>query len=498
MTAVKKVKETSLRDKLKNPDMFQTECFINGKWVGAKSGERTDVFNPATGEVIASIPKMGYDETMDAIAKADAAFDGWRKKLAGQRAAIMNKWAQKLRDNRDDIAYIMACEQGKPIDQAKGEIDGSAEFVDWYAAEALRVQGETVQATKAGRRETVWKEPIGVSAAITPWNFPGSMIARKVAPAIAAGCPVVLKPAELTPFTAFAFAKCAEEAGIPAGIFNVVTGRASEIGKAMTESKTVRKLSFTGSTGVGKLLYQQCSSNIKKMSLELGGNAPFIIFEDADMDAVMKGIEIAKFRNTGQTCVCANRIFVHEKVYDEFRDRLVKMAQNLKVGDPTDPKTQVGCLVDEKAFDGVKKLIDNAVKEGAKITTGGNVPKGLNKPFIEPTVIEGVTNDMEIAREEIFGPVATLIKFKDEAEVIKMANDTPYGLAAYYYTQDFKRMFRVGEALEYGMVGANIGHVSSMTAPNGGYKESGLGRESGAYGIEEYLEPKYLCFGEVD
>ena len=324
------------------------------------------------------------------------------------------------------------------------------------------------------------------------------MVTRKVAPAIAAGCPTILKPAELTPLTALAMAKCAELAGIPAGIFNVITGKASEIGKAFTDSKTVRKLSFTGSTGVGKMLYAQCADSIKKISLELGGNAPFIVFDDADLESAIKGLEIAKFRNTGQTCVCANRIFVQEGVYDAFRDKVVALAKKIKVANPVDKTAEVGCLVDMKAFNSVKKLVDNAVAAGGKLLTGGDAPKGFSAPFFEPTVIENITNDMEIAQEEIFGPVASLIKFKTEEEVVRLANDTPFGLAAYFYTSDYKRIYRVSEALEYGMVGVNAGHISSLTAPFGGYKESGIGREASSYGIEEYLETKYICVGDIE
>lgn len=497
MTALRKMEETSLKDQLKNPDMLQTQCYMNGEWKDAASGQVSEVENPATGEIIATVPKISPAEVKTLIEQANQAWDGWKRKLAGDRAKLMMKWAEILVANRDDIGMIMSLEQGKPIKQAVGEVDYAASFIEWYAFESRRTFGDTVPQTKAGRRETVWKEPVGVSAAITPWNFPAAMIARKVAPAIAAGCPAISKPAENTPLTALAMAKCAEMAGIPAGIFNVVTGKASEIGGELTANPLVRKLSFTGSTPIGKLLYKQCSDTVKKISLELGGNAPFIVFEDADQDAAIEGLNIAKFRNTGQTCVCANRVFVHESIYDEFKAKVVKLAESLKVLNPMDPNAEVGCLVDKRAYDGVKGLVDRAVEAGAKVLTGGQPPAGMDAPFIAPTVIEGVTNDMEIAQEEIFGPVATLIKFSTEEEAIQMANDTPFGLASYFYTQDMKRTFRVAEALEYGMVGANLGHVSSIAAPFGGYKESGIGRESSSYGIEEFLETKYIAIGEL-
>ncbi|MDG1286868.1 MAG: NAD-dependent succinate-semialdehyde dehydrogenase [Rickettsiales bacterium] len=497
MSALRKEEEVSLKDLMKNPEMLQTQCYVNGQWIDAKSGEISEVENPATGEIIATVPKMGYDEITEVIDQAHEAWGAWRSLLASQRAKLMLKWAEILVENRDDIGTIMSQEQGKPISQAKGEVDYAASFIEWYAFEGQSISGETVQQTKAGRRETVWKEPVGVSAAITPWNFPAAMIARKVAPALAAGCPAISKPAENTPLTALAMAKCAEMAGIPAGIFNVVTGKASEIGKSLTDNGKVRKLSFTGSTPIGKLLYKQCADTVKKMSLELGGNAPFIVFEDADLDAAISGLSTAKFRNTGQTCVCANRIFVHESIYDEFKAKVVALAESLNTCDPMDEASDVGCLVDNKAYDGVKGLVDRAVEAGATILTGGEPPKGMTKPFFAPTVMENITNDMEIAQEEIFGPVATLIKFSTEEEVIEMANDTPFGLASYFFTQDMKRTFRVAEALEYGMVGANLGHVSSVTAPFGGYKESGIGRESSSYGLEEFLEAKYLAIGEL-
>lgn len=497
MTALRKAEKASLKDQLKNPEMLQTQCYLNGSWKDATSGEVVEVYNPATGEFLASVPKMGETETTEVIEQAHAAWGAWRSKLSKERAKLMLKWAEILVANRDDIGLIMTLEQGKPIAQAKGEVDYAASFIEWYAFEAQRTFGETVPQTKHGRRETVWKEPVGVCAAITPWNFPAAMIARKVAPGLAAGCPAISRPATNTPLTALAMAKCAEMAGIPAGIFNVITGSSSEIGKALTENPLVRKLSFTGSTPVGKQLYAQCANTMKKLSLELGGNAPFIVFEDADLDAAIEGLSIAKFRNTGQTCVCANRIFVHESIYEKFKARLVKLAESLKTGDPLDEANSVGCIVDQAAYDGIKGLIDRAVEAGATVLTGGTPPEGYEAPFLAPTVIEGVTNDMEIAQEEIFGPVATLIKFSSEEEVIRQANDTPFGLASYFYTQDIKRTFRVAEALEYGMVGANLGHVSSVAAPFGGYKESGIGRESSSYGIEEFLETKYLAFGEL-
>lgn len=483
---------------LATPELLRTSCYLNGQWIGENHSPRIEVKNPATGAIVGNVPSFGYDETMQAIADAHSAWGGWRKLLAKERSDRLLEWSRLIKQHVDDIAIIMTQELGKPISQSRGEVEYATSFIDWYAHEGQRIHGETVQATKSGRRETVWKEPVGVSAAITPWNFPAAMITRKVAPALAAGCPVVLKPAEKTPLTALALAYCAEQAGIPAGILNVITGKASEIGRAMTESKTVRKLSFTGSTAVGKKLYAQCADSVKKLSLELGGNAPFIIFEDADLDAALAGLDIAKFRNTGQTCVCANRIFIHDSVYDTFRDKLRAHVDSLIVGDPMDEKTQIGCLVDTHAFDAVHDTLQHALSQGATLLTGGSTPEGLSSPFLAPTIIENATNDMMICQEEVFSPVATLMRFSSDEEVIRTANDTQYGLAAYFYTQDYKRIIRVGEALEYGMVGANLGHVSSVTSPFGGYKESGIGREASSYGIEEFLETKYLAIGEIE
>jgi succinate-semialdehyde dehydrogenase/glutarate-semialdehyde dehydrogenase len=488
----------NLLSRLKRPELLSTDCLIGGKWLAAPSGERFDVTNPATGEVLASVPRMGYNDTLAAIETASSAWEGWRRKLASERAKILLRWAALLRENQHDIALLMTLEMGKPIAQSRGEVDYSAGFIDWYAFEAQSHFGETIPQTQAGRRETTWKEPIGVVAAITPWNFPAAMAARKLAPAVAAGCPAILKPAESSPLTALYMGACALEAGIPAGVLNVITGQASEIGRAFTDSNTVRKLSFTGSTAVGKKLYAASAATVKKLSLELGGNAPFIVFDDADLEAAMKGLELSKFRNNGQTCVCANRIFVQAGVYDAFREMLLAKVATMKTGDPLVESNEIGCLVNQRAFEGVTALVQAAIAGGAKLLVGGGAPEGLSAPYFAPTVIENVTHDMAICQEEIFGPVAVLIRFETEAEVLALANATDYGLAAYFYTRDYTRIFRMSERLEYGMVGANIGHVSSVAAPFGGFKQSGLGREASRYGLDEFLETKYLAIGGLD
>jgi succinate-semialdehyde dehydrogenase/glutarate-semialdehyde dehydrogenase len=487
-----------LLSKIKNHDLLKTDCLINGQWIAATSGERFEVLNPANGELLAAVPRMGYDETISTIEHANNAWSGWRKKLAIERAKIMLKWSSLLRQNQEDLATIMALEMGKPISQSRGEVEYSASFIDWYANLAQSHFGETIPATQAGRRETTWKQPVGVVAAITPWNFPAAMAARKLAPAIAVGCPTILKPAELSPLSALALAHFANEAGMPAGIINVITGQASEIGRAFTDSKTVRKLSFTGSTAVGKKLYAASANTVKQLSMELGGNAPFIVFDDADLKAALVGLELSKFRNTGQTCVCANRIFVQEKVFDQFRDMIIEKVKTMRTGDPLDNSTDVGCLVSHAAFEKVTSLVEAAVAAGAKILIGGSAPEGLSAPYYLPTVIENVTHDMAICHEEIFGPIAVLIKFKTEEEVLAMANDTEYGLASYFYTQDYQRIFRLSEKLEYGMVGVNLGHISSIASPFGGYKQSGIGRESSTYGLDEFMETKYVAFGGLE
>ncbi len=487
-----------LENIVNNKDIIQTCCFINGNWNNFSQRDKIEIINPATAKLLATVPNCTYEDALETIQIANDAWPIWRKMLAKDRAKILNKWARKLRNNEHDIAIIMTMEMGKPITQSRGEIRYAARFIEWYAAQASRCFGETIPQTKTGRREITWKEPVGVSAAITPWNFPAAMVARKLAPALAAGCPTILKPAEASPLTALAMAKCASDAGMPAGILNVITGDAAAIGKAFTESSIVRKLSFTGSTEIGKMLYAQCANTVKKISLELGGNAPFIIFADADLKAAMKGLEIAKFRNSGQTCVCANRVFVSADIYDKCRDKILKLASKVKVGSPEEEGTDIGCLINKEAFDRTKQLIADAMQNGAKLLLGGDAPDGLNAPFFAPTVLDNVTNDMAIAQQEIFAPVISIIKFHSEQEVIQQANATNYGLAAYFYTQDYKRIFRVSEALEYGMVGANLGHVSSISSPFGGYKESGIGREASTYGIEEFLETKYLAIGGLD
>jgi succinate-semialdehyde dehydrogenase/glutarate-semialdehyde dehydrogenase len=484
----------SLLAYLTNPTLLKTDCLVGGEWVSARSGGRFAVVNPAMGQELATVPKMGYEETQSAIEAADAAFVIWRKKLASERAKCLLRLAAILRENQQDLATIMCLEMGKPIAQARGEVEYSAGFLDWYAFEAQSHFGETIPPTQAGRRETTWKEPIGVVAAITPWNFPLAMAARKIAPALAAGCTVVLKPAEAAPLSALAFAGCAQEAGIPAGVLNVVTGKASEIGRALTESNRVRKLSFTGSTKTGKMLYANSAATMKKLSLELGGNAPFIVFDDADLDAALKGLELSKFRNAGQTCVCANRIFLQKGIYETFKAKLKARVEQMVVGNPIEEKTDIGCLVNHHAFENVQHLVQTSVAAGAMIVTGGDIPAGFQSPYFAPTILEGVTAEMAICQEEIFGPVAVLMAFETEEDVVKMANDTDYGLAAYFYTSDYQRAFRVSERLEYGMVGVNTGHVSSVAAPFGGYKHSGLGREASRYGLEEFLETKYVAF----
>lgn len=487
-----------LLSKIKNHALLKTDCLVNGQWVPAASAERFEVFSPSNGELLATVPRMGYEDTLAVIKHASNAWDGWRKKLASERAKIMLKWASLLRQNQEDLATLMALEMGKPISQSRGEVEYSASFIDWYANHAQSHFGETIPATQAGRRETTWKQPVGVVAAITPWNFPAAMAARKLAPAIAVGCPTILKPAEVSPLSALALAHFANEAGLPAGIMNVITGQASEIGRAFTDSKTVRKLSFTGSTAVGKKLYAASANTVKKLSMELGGNAPFIVFDDADLKAALVGLELSKFRNTGQTCVCANRIFVQEKVFDQFRDMIVEKVKTMRTGDPLENTTDVGCLVSHGAFEKVNLLVEAAVATGAKVVIGGSAPEGLSSPYFLPTVIENVTHEMAICHEEIFGPVAVLIKFKTEEEVLEMANATEYGLASYFYTKDYQRIFRLSDKLEYGMVGVNLGHISSIASPFGGYKQSGIGRESSTYGLDEFMETKYVAFGGLD
>ena len=482
--------------KLNDSTLLRQQAYIDGQWVDADSAKTFDVLNPATKAKLGTVPLMGAAETHRAIDAANAALPAWRAKTAKERANILKKWFELVMASADDLATIMTAEQGKPLAEARGEVVYGASFIEWFAEEAKRVYGDTVPAPAADKRIVVIKQPIGVVASITPWNFPIAMITRKCAPALAAGCTVVAKPAEDTPYSALALAELAERAGIPKGVFNVVTGNPREIGPEITSNPIVRKVSFTGSTEVGKLLMRQSADTVKKMSLELGGNAPFIVFDDADLDAAVAGVMASKYRNTGQTCVCANRIYVQDGVYDAFAAKLATSVKALKVGDGFEAGVSQGPLINDAAIAKVERLVADAVSKGAKVVTGGKRHE-LGGTFYTPTILIDVTNDMACANEEIFGPVAPLYRFTDEADVIHKANDTPFGLAAYFYARDIGRVWRVAEALEYGIVGINEGIISTEVAPFGGIKESGLGREGGAYGIEDFLEVKYLCMGGI-
>lgn len=482
--------------KLSDPSLFRQAAYIDGAWVAADDGATLTVTNPADGAVLGAVPKMGAVETRRAIAAADAALPAWRAKTGKERAAVLRRWFDLMMANQDDLGALMTAEQGKPLPEAKGEIAYAASFLEWFSEEAKRVYGDTIPQPRAGQRIVVIKQPIGVTAAITPWNFPAAMIARKVGPALAAGCTMVVKPASQTPYSALAMAELAERAGVPKGVFSVVTGSAGAIGGEMTSSPIVRKLSFTGSTEIGKLLMAQCAGTIKKMGLELGGNAPFIVFEDADLDAAVQGAMISKFRNAGQTCVCANRIFVQSSVYEAFAAKLADAVRALKVGDGREAGVTTGPLIDMKAVEKVEEHIQDALAKGARVVEGGK-RHALGGSFFQPTVLADVTTDMAVTREETFGPVAPLFRFETEDEAIRLANDTEFGLAAYFFARDIGRCWRVAEALEYGMVGINEGLISTEVAPFGGVKESGLGREGSKYGIEDYLEVKYLCMGGI-
>ncbi len=476
--------------------LMRDRCYIDGAWIAADSGATMEIDNPATGAIIGRVPLMGAAETKRAIDAAKRAFPAWSARPAKERADILRRWAALIVDNVDLLARIMTTEQGKPLAEARGEILSGAALVDWFAEECRRVYGDTVPQPKPGQRILVIKQPVGVCAAITPWNFPSSMITRKVSPAMAVGCTIVLKPAPQTPYSALALAVLAEQAGIPAGVFNIVTGDAEQIGTEMLSNPTVRKISFTGSTPVGKMLMAKAAQTVKRVSLELGGNAPFIVFDDADIDAAVAGAMLSKFRNAGQTCVCANRIFVQDKVYDAFAAKLADAVKALKVGNGLEDGTTTGPLIDDRAVTKVEALLQDAVGKGAKTLVGGG-RHGLGPRFFEPTVITEVVPGMRVMTEEIFGPVAPLVRFKDEDEVIRLANDTQYGLAAYFYARDLGRVWRVAEALEYGMVGVNEGMMTTEVAPFGGVKESGLGREGSKYGVEEYLDLKYICMGGI-
>ena len=482
---------------LKDPSLLRQQCYVDGKWIDADDGGSMPVVDPATGMPVGTAPVMHAAETKRAIDAANRALPAWRSKTARERSAIMRKWQDLMLANVEDLALILTTEQGKPLSEAKGEVTIGAAYVEWFAEEAKRVYGDVIPTIANDRRLVVVKEAVGVCAAITPWNFPCSMITRKVSPALAAGCTVVIKPAEATPYSAFALAELAQRAGFPPGVLNVITGDAPSIGGEMCANPTVRKVSFTGSTEVGRLLMKQVAPTIKKISLELGGNAPFIVFDDADLDAAAEGAIISKYRNAGQTCVCANRFFVHDKVYDAFTAKLVARVEALKVGPGTDSGVTQGPLINAEAVDKVDAHLGNAKAHGAKVATGGK-RHALGGTFYEPTVLTGVTPDMQIFREETFGPVAPLIRFKDDAEVVELANRTEFGLASYFYSRDIGRIWRVAEALEYGMVGVNTGLITTEVAPFGGMKQSGLGREGAKYGIDEFIEVKYICFGGVD
>ena len=479
---------------LNDSTLFRQQAYIDGAWVDADSGQTIAVNNPASGEILGTVPKLGAAETRRAIEAANRALPAWRALTAKERAQKLRRWFELLMENQDDLARLMTLEQGKPLAEAKGEIAYAASFIEWFAEEAKRVYGDTIPGHQADKRLIVIKQPIGVTAAITPWNFPAAMITRKAGPALAAGCTMVVKPASQTPFSALALVALAERAGIPAGVLSVVTGSASEIGNELTGNPIVRKLSFTGSTEIGRQLMAQCAPDIKKLSLELGGNAPFIVFDDADLDKAVEGAMASKYRNAGQTCVCANRIYVQDGVYDAFVEKLKAAVSTLKVGNGLEAGVTTGPLIDDKAVAKVREHIDDALNQGAEVVFGGQ-SHALGGSFFEPTILVNVPRSARVSREETFGPLAPLFRFKDEDEVIAMANDTEFGLASYFYARDLSRVFRVAEALEYGMVGINTGIISNEVAPFGGVKASGLGREGSKYGIEEYLELKYLCLG---
>ncbi|MDY0270666.1 NADP-dependent succinate-semialdehyde dehydrogenase [Trichloromonas sp.] len=481
---------------LQNAKLFRQQCYIDGQWHNADSGSTIDVTNPASGEKLGTIPKMGAAETRRAIEAANNAWPAWRDKTAGERAVILRRWAELMMAHQEDLARLMTAEQGKPLAESRGEIAYAASFIEWFSEEARRVYGDVIPAHQADKRIVVIRQPIGVCAAITPWNFPSAMITRKAGAALAVGCTMVVKPATATPYSALALAELGERAGLPAGVFSVVTGASGAIGGELTANPLVRKLTFTGSTEIGKQLAEECAKTMKKVSMELGGNAPFIVFDDADLDAAVEGAIISKYRNTGQTCVCTNRFLVQAGVYEAFAAKLAAKVKAMKVGDGLQEDVQQGPLIDLGAVEKVEEHIQDALDGGARVVCGGR-RHARGGSFFEPTVLADVTPSMKVAKEETFGPVAPLFKFTHEEEAVKMANDTEFGLASYFYTRDLARTWRVGEALEYGMVGINTGLISTAIAPFGGVKESGLGREGSKYGIEDYLEVKYLCMGEI-
>ncbi|MEE8247648.1 MAG: NADP-dependent succinate-semialdehyde dehydrogenase [Alphaproteobacteria bacterium] len=480
--------------KLNDQNLFRQHCYVDGAWIDADGGGTIEVTNPSTSEVLGTVPRLGADETGRAIAAAERAWPQWRAKTAKERAAMLRRWHDLMMENQEDLAVLMTSEQGKPLAESRGEVAYSASFIEWFAEEGKRVYGDTIPQHQHDRRIIVLKEPVGVCAAITPWNFPLAMITRKAGPALAAGCPMVLKPASQTPYSALALAELGQRAGFPPGLFNVVTGSSTEIGGELTSNPAVRKLTFTGSTEIGKLLMRQCAGTVKKISLELGGNAPFIVFDDADLEAAVEGAMMSKYRNMGQTCVCANRMLVQQGVYEEFTARLAQAASGLRVGDGLTSDAEQGPLIDMKAVAKVEEHIADALDKGARIVIGGKRHE-LGGSFFEPTVIADATPEMTVAREETFGPLAPIFRFESDDEAIAMANDTEFGLAAYFYSRDIGRIWRVAEGIEYGIVGINTGVISTEVAPFGGMKESGIGREGSHYGIDEFLEVKYLCIG---
>lgn len=482
--------------KLRDSSLFRQQAYIAGVWSDADNGQRLTVNNPATGEALGYVPKMGATETSRAIEAAEQALPAWRARTAKDRATILRRWFDLIMSNQDDLACLMTLEQGKPLAEAKGEIAYAASFIEWFAEEGKRIYGDIIPGHQPDKRLLVTKQPIGVTAAITPWNFPCAMITRKAGPALAAGCTMVIKPASQTPFSALALAELAARAGIPEGVLSVITGSAAQIGAELTGNPIVRKLSFTGSTEIGRQLMAECAQDIKKVSLELGGNSPFIVFEDADLDAAVEGALASKYRNAGQTCVCANRLYIHDSVYDAFAEKLQAAVRKLRLGNGLDEGTTTGPLIDEKAVLKVQEHIADAVKKGARVIEGGK-PHALGGNFFEPTIMVDVPKTALVAREETFGPLAPLFRFTSEADVIAQANDTEFGLAAYFFARDLSRVFRVAEALEYGIIGINTGIISTETAPFGGMKASGLGREGSKYGIDDYLEIKYMCLGGI-
>ena len=484
-----------LQDQLRDPSLLKTQAVIGGAWTDADSGETLDVLNPSSNEVVAEVASCGTAETRRAIEAAESAMAAWQQKTAKQRSALLRRWFDLMMENQQDLATILTAEQGKPVAEAMGEIAYGASYVEWFAEEAKRVYGDVIPPPASDRRVVCIKQPVGVVACITPWNFPNAMLTRKIGPALAAGCCVVCKPANATPLSAYAMAELALRAGIPAGVVNVVAGRTAEIGAEMTSNPSVRKVTFTGSTAVGKQLIRECAQTVKRTSMELGGNAPFIVFDDADLDAAVAGAMASKYRNAGQTCVCANRLLVQEGVYDEFAEKLKAAVDDLRVGDGFEDGTTIGPLIDTAAADDVCAMIDEALANGATLVTGGR--SQLGGSFVEPTILTGVDDQMRVFREEIFGPVAPLFRFRTETEAIRMANDTEFGLACYFYSRDVGRVWRVAEGLDYGIVGINEGLISNEMAPFGGVKESGAGREGSKYGMDDYLEIKYMCMGGI-